>query len=309
MLLKTFLNISTIYANTITVSGLSAGGYMAVQTHIALSSIISGSAIIAGGPYYCARNNLYFSLGQCSDTYYGSIPIEDLVLTTKNFHLWNYIDDPNNLKDDRVFLFSGESDSVVRQSVVKSLETYYQHFLSPTQIFSDYTKDTEHCFPTLDSGEYCLVKTTPFIGKCGIDTAGDILRFFYGSNLKKGKSRQQGLVAFPQEDFSNTLSAHGYVYIPEVCRYEKCHLHISFHGCQQDYETVGMTYAELTGFNDWAEANNLIILYPYVKSTTIPYNPLACWDWWGYTGTMYPTKYGIQISFTKNLIQAFLQST
>jgi hypothetical protein len=26
-----------------------------------------------------------------------------------------------------------------------------------------------------------------------------------------------------------------------------------------------------------------------------PYNPRGCWDWWGYTGTDYATKTGVQI--------------
>lgn len=32
----------------VTVSGLSSGGYMAVQVHVAFSSIVNGSAIYAG---------------------------------------------------------------------------------------------------------------------------------------------------------------------------------------------------------------------------------------------------------------------
>lgn len=32
----------------ITVSGISAGGYMAVQTHISYSSLVNGSAVFAG---------------------------------------------------------------------------------------------------------------------------------------------------------------------------------------------------------------------------------------------------------------------
>jgi poly(3-hydroxybutyrate) depolymerase len=36
------------------VSGLSAGGFMAVQFDVAFSSILKGAGIIAGGPYSCA---------------------------------------------------------------------------------------------------------------------------------------------------------------------------------------------------------------------------------------------------------------
>jgi poly(3-hydroxybutyrate) depolymerase len=34
----------------LTVSGLSAGGFMASQFHVAFSSAVSGAAIFAGGP-------------------------------------------------------------------------------------------------------------------------------------------------------------------------------------------------------------------------------------------------------------------
>jgi poly(3-hydroxybutyrate) depolymerase len=37
----------------VTVSGLSSGGFMAVQMHVAYSSVFSGAGIFAGGPYYC----------------------------------------------------------------------------------------------------------------------------------------------------------------------------------------------------------------------------------------------------------------
>ena len=37
-----------------TVSGLSSGAYMAGQFAVIHSSLVTGAAIIAGGPYYCA---------------------------------------------------------------------------------------------------------------------------------------------------------------------------------------------------------------------------------------------------------------
>lgn len=44
----------------------------------------------------------------------------------------------SNLKDDKVFLFSGEKDTVVKQAVVKELQTYYSHFLHASNIVADY---------------------------------------------------------------------------------------------------------------------------------------------------------------------------
>jgi poly(3-hydroxybutyrate) depolymerase len=37
-----------------TVSGISSGGYMAVQMHVVYSDMFKGAGIVAGGPFYCA---------------------------------------------------------------------------------------------------------------------------------------------------------------------------------------------------------------------------------------------------------------
>ncbi len=47
----------------VTVSGISAGGYAAVQAHVALSGTISGAAAIAGGPYHCAEGASFLCTG------------------------------------------------------------------------------------------------------------------------------------------------------------------------------------------------------------------------------------------------------
>jgi poly(3-hydroxybutyrate) depolymerase len=49
------LGAYNVNINTTTVSGLSSGGYMAVQLHVAFSSFIKGAGIFAGGPYHCAQ--------------------------------------------------------------------------------------------------------------------------------------------------------------------------------------------------------------------------------------------------------------
>ena len=54
-----------INQNAITVSGISAGCYMAVQTHVAHSSLIKGMACTAGGPYWCAQNSIDTAITQC----------------------------------------------------------------------------------------------------------------------------------------------------------------------------------------------------------------------------------------------------
>lgn len=41
-----------------TVSGISSGGFMAVQMHVIYSDHFSGAGVVAGGPFYCAQDNV-----------------------------------------------------------------------------------------------------------------------------------------------------------------------------------------------------------------------------------------------------------
>lgn len=49
----------------VTVSGISSGGMMSAQFHLAHSAYVKGSGIIAGGPAGCARGYLTFATTQC----------------------------------------------------------------------------------------------------------------------------------------------------------------------------------------------------------------------------------------------------
>ena len=57
--------IGNYNVSDVTVSGLSSGAFMAVQLHVAYSSIISGAAVYAGGPYWCAMGNLNTAMMDC----------------------------------------------------------------------------------------------------------------------------------------------------------------------------------------------------------------------------------------------------
>jgi poly(3-hydroxybutyrate) depolymerase len=100
------------------------------------------------------------------------------------------------------------------------------------------------------------------------------------------------------------LGEQAYLFVPENCkRNEQCSIHISFHGCNQNAEAIGNTYAKNAGFNAWAQTNDLVVLYPQTKkSAFMPLNPQACWDWWGYTGENYAHKEGKQIKAIKAMV-------
>lgn len=65
----------------------------------------------------------------------------------------------------------------------------------------------------------------------------------------------------------------------------------------------------MTGYDEVAETNDFIILYPDAKALTLS-NPNGCWDWWGYTenssilnpGKLYATKKGVQMAEIKRQI-------
>ena len=62
----------------VTVSGISSGGHMATQLHIAYSDLFSGVAVLSGGPFNCAGNSLVTALKLCTTNTEDPLPIADL---------------------------------------------------------------------------------------------------------------------------------------------------------------------------------------------------------------------------------------
>ena len=56
---------------------------------------------------------------------------------------------------------------------MKDLSTYYENYVNSTStIVAEFDIEAEHCLPTLNYGEACSVKMSPYIGKCNYDGAG-----------------------------------------------------------------------------------------------------------------------------------------
>ena len=106
---------------------------------------------------------------KCMATYEGTPNIPNLVSITNSWASSGKIDKPSNLKDDKIYLFSGSGDTVVHPEVMHSLETYYTQYVSSTQILSNFNLKSEHCIPTLSFGEACATLGSPYIGKCNYD--------------------------------------------------------------------------------------------------------------------------------------------
>src|SRR4051812_38175172 len=68
-------------------------------------------------------------------------------------------------------------------------------------------------------------------------------------------------------DASTSLNETGYLYVPANCENNsnsgaKCRLHVAFHGCEQYVDKIHGLFFRDAGYNGWAEAHHVIILYP-----------------------------------------------
>jgi hypothetical protein len=135
----------------------------------------------------------------------------------------------------------------------------------------------------------CGLTKTPYINDCNFEQANVILEHIYGGLKPAAENLSSRIIRFDQSEFidtSNTsMSKDAFAYIPAACTAEKnCPIHVVFHGCRQGAEVVGDKYYNGTGYNEIADANDMIVLYPQVEpSSSNPLNPRGCWDFWGYS--------------------------
>lgn len=290
-----------VSADNVTVSGISSGGYMAGQFHVAHSKVVSGVGIIAAGPYGCAQNSMVTALGPCVK---GGIDVPSLIDATRALATAGAIDAVGNLRDDRIWLLHGTADEKVKTDVVSAARTYYSAFADAANVTYVDNVPATHGLPTRATGAPCAQFGRPYLNACDYDTAGEILKSLRGELKAPSEARGQ-LLEFDQSEFGEaSLNGTGFVYVPSSCGAgQACVLHVFFHGCDQSAELVGDAIARGAGFNEWAEANALVVLYPQTKSSRVaPLNPLGCWDWWGYTGGEYATRNGAQIRAIKAMI-------
>lgn len=115
--------------NATSVSGLSSGGYFAVQMAVAFSSTIVGGAIFAGGPYHCAKGSVATALTTCMQ----AVPqpkVQTYVAATESAFASGTIDDPTSMLSQRYYVFSGTEDITVSPKVAAVLDNYLNEFVA-----------------------------------------------------------------------------------------------------------------------------------------------------------------------------------
>ena len=295
-------------------SGLSAGAYMAGQIEVAHSKDVIGAGLVAGGPFACAETassqlfpywplvlwqNTMQAANACMQVAWGAPDADALVKRAKEFAQDGKIDPLSGLVDDRVYLFSGNDDKTVLAPVVEAAKRFYAAAGVPNESVTLIEEKGGHAFQTETEGTACGLSDAPFVSDCDYDQAKAILERIYGPLAPSSPAPAGQFLVFDQSSFDksppNGLAQEGVVYVPPDCvSHPGCRLHIALHGCDQARETVGDAFIKESGFARWADSNRIVVLFPQVTGSLV--NPHGCFDWWGYTGLDYLGKDAPQIA-------------
>jgi poly(3-hydroxybutyrate) depolymerase len=312
------------------ISGVSSGAFMAVQFGTAWSSVIRGVGVVAGGPYWCAKASGFFGYWLALSNATGAClsgPLSDLsdfFAKADAKSVSGGIDSLQFVRRQKIYAFHGYNDNKVARAVTDAAAEFYRHYLGEANrgnLFYQTTIGAGHSLvvaqdPTrADIGE-CNANVGPFIDQCGYDQAGIILQHIYGALNDRRRGPLTGTIkpfdqsAYTKPDGTGRLSLDktGYLFVPKACEErEACRVHIALHGCNQGVGDIQQRFIDHSGYNAWADTNRLIVLYPQTAASGYwPYNPQACWDWWGYVDydDSYVTKSGAQIRTIKAMLDA-----
>jgi hypothetical protein len=327
------------------VSGLSSGAFMTVQLHLAYSSSFAGAGVIAGGPYRCAQtyrgaallaedayvqNALYICMNPLVPQ---TAPnAERLAQLARETASAGEIDPVEHLADHRVYIFTGSKDEVVYSDVVERTRRFYELLgVKPDGIAYHDDVPAGHSIITDNPEDSPLeANEPPYINDGGFMQSHDILRHIYGPLKPPSEQLSGRLIRFDQTEFFGgearaSMSAFGYAYVPRAVEEgAPARVHIALHGCKQGYAYVnyvngrpdvrnvppyGTRYVTTTGYNEIADSNDIIVLYPQAQGIDdgSTQNPDGCWDWWGYTNRDpnrpdYYSRSAIQIQAIHNML-------
>jgi hypothetical protein len=301
-------SLNTYRVSAVYVAGVSSGGYMATQLQVAYSSRIRGAAIFAAGPYYCAQNNVAQALYGCGDNQYPTY-LSNLESYTRTWASYGWIDPVGNLSGQPVYVYHGSNDNTVKKSVSDDLVRYYQHFGANVQY--DSGSAAGHAWVTPYGPVGCSATASPYLNDCGTDPQNSFLGKLLGAVQPRNTGPLGGtLIRFSQDTYATngwanglSMDANGFAYVPASCAAgQTCRLLVALHGCAQGYAAVGTAFVDRANLDQYADTNNLIVLYP--QATASGANPNGCWDWWGYLGASnYPIKGGAQVETIMNMVR------
>ena len=321
------LNAQNADVSGITVSGLSSGGNMAVQFHVAHSASVKGAGALAAGPYYCAAGQLWTAYYNCT-TPRALTPLPSqagLTAATGWLEQAGRIDPTKNLAAAKVWIFSGTRDDTVFPEVVSALASYYRRYVDAANLLFVHDQPAGHAMPSADPDIAHACEVTEASLHQPLHRPGNARAVRRGGALlassprrragrsRDGNGRAHGIRPArvrPGRPVVDLAGRHRLRLCPAACATQRCRVHVAFHGCRQYAGAVGTAFVRDAGYNRWADAHRLIVLYPQTIARSgwsfdgsFLYNPRGCWDWWGYTGADYHTKSAPQIRAVKAMVE------
>lgn len=285
----------------VAVAGISSGAAMAVQLQVANSASFHGAALFAGDPYYCNQDALATWKAPCASG--DGIPVAALSAYTDSMAASGLIDPTSNIAGKPIYMFSGTRDTLVKQAVMDQLQSYYLNYTDSNNIVYNNTTAAQHAWITPDATADCKKFGGYYMNNCGFDAEQTFLTMFYGKLAARNATPQGSYVQFDQNAFCSgncaaiSMDSTAWLYVPDNCAAQTCKLVVALHGCGQGQASIGNTFVQQAGINEWADNNNILVLYPQaIASAAQPRNPEGCWDWWGYTGSDYALKSAPQMS-------------
>jgi poly(3-hydroxybutyrate) depolymerase len=298
-------NVSATYA-----SGVSSGGFMADQLHVAYSGTFKGVGVFAGGPYHCALGSLTTAQLACMYNIQ-SRQLASLEQTARTRSSSGAIDNVANLSGHPVYVFHGTADTTVSVGSSNDLVQFYKDF--GANVKYDNTTAAAHSWVSPLGPNACGTSYTPYINNCGgLDPERTMLGQLFGSVTAPAGSPSGSVVSFDQNAYapggsasSISMGATGYAYVPPACASgASCRLMVALHGCLQSAGSVGTTFVTKAHLNEYGDTNNMIVLYPQATAN-FGSNPNGCWDWWGYLNAgNYDTHGGAQIETIMRMVHA-----
>lgn len=290
-----------IDTHSITVSGISSGAFMAVQLGVAYSNIFKGVGAVAGGVYGCSKGNSITAVQTCMKAP-EKINSAEFVQNVHSLFNLGLIANPKNIVHQKIFILAGTEDKTVLPEAAQKLGEFYRA-LGASPVMETSLK-MGHAFPSLKGENECAVSAFPWLNNCQYDGAKNILENFYG-NLRPVSNEAHEVQSFDQKEFNSQMALmldSGNIYVPKACNEDgsNCRLHIAIHGCRQNPD-LSDAFTTRTGFNEWAESNNIVILYPAAAKSLL--NPNSCWDWFGYTGINHAVRGGLQMEAIMGMIR------
>jgi hypothetical protein len=203
----------------------------------------------------------------------------------KGGSLW---DNPASLAGKKMFTYAGEQDPFLDNTRQGGL-LYEQ--LYNVSLASKFDLPHAHAWQSV-LGPVAQCDT---VNIDNYDLAGQILQHIYG-NVRRGNAKQANLHVLQQSSFlpSGTanvsqikLAAEAGAYIPASCMASPspCSLHVHFHGCDAEWDgKCGRQWPDAgvysSGFNQWADASKIIVLYPQLEYIPPCGKPdCSCWDY------------------------------